>query len=123
MRTLVAVVAMSATGAAGYVTGAVIPPPGMPAITRVEPPPQARLAQPPPPQAAQGVPPLGPVGTSQHDIPWYMAHDAERDTLRKKCEDDEALSRTADCANAEGAANRISADRSARIWNQPEQKR
>ena len=126
MRTLVAVVAMSATGAAGYVTGAVIPPPGMPAITRVQPPPEAPPTQ-PSPQAAQGMPPWDPPTASQHDIPWYVAHDAERKALRKKCEDDQALARTADCANAEGAEHRIYYDRkqaeTAPAWNQPEQKR
>jgi len=125
MRTLVAVVAMSATGAVGYVTGAVIPPPGMPAITRVQQPPRAEPVQ--PPQAVQDRPPLGPPAGSQHDIPWYVAHDAERKALRKKCEDDQALARTADCANAEGAEHRIYYDRkqaeTAPAWNQPEQKR
>ena len=129
MRTLFAVAAMSATGAVGYVTGAVIPPPGMPAITRVQPPPQAQPVQ-PSPQAAQDRPPwAGPLTTSQHDIPWYMAHDAERKALRQKCIDDEALARTADCANAQSAENRISYDRKAAetggapLWNHPEQKR
>jgi hypothetical protein len=128
MRTLFAVVAMGATGVVGYVTGAVIPPPGMPTMTREQPPPQAQPAQ--PPQAAQGMPPgADPLTTSQHDIPWYMAHDAERKALRQKCIDDEALARTADCANAQSAENRISYDRKASetggvpLWNRPEQKR
>lgn len=129
MRTVFAVFAMAGTAAVGYVTGAVVPPPGLPALTREQPPLQVAAAQ-PLPQAAQDRPPgAGPLTESQHDVPWYVAHDDERNALRKKCEDDEALARTADCANAEAAANRISAQRKAAEnggapqWNQQEQKR
>jgi hypothetical protein len=44
------------------------------------------------------------VADEYHDIPWYVAHPAERKALLRRCHADAALSITFNCQNAQAAS-------------------